>query len=94
MALFTPNCVWEELLVYQAKIILTEPLVEFLADYEAYGFEDQSALVRTALVRFKRELEQQELRESADLYAELYESDPELRELTEAAWSLVTLHQT
>jgi metal-responsive CopG/Arc/MetJ family transcriptional regulator len=73
--------------MYQAKISLTEPLVEFLADYKTYGFKDRSAMVRTALVHFKRELERQDLRESADLYAELYESDPELRELTEAAWS-------
>jgi hypothetical protein len=73
--------------MYQAKVRLTEPLVEFLADYKAYGFKDKSAMVRTALVQFKRELERQDLIESADLYAELYESDSELQELAEAAWS-------
>jgi hypothetical protein len=75
------------LLMHQAKISLTEPLVKFLADYKTYGFKNRSAMMPAALAHFKRELEVQELKESADLYAELYERDPELRELTEAAWS-------
>lgn len=72
-------------MMYQAKISLTEPLVEFLANYKTYGFKDKSAMVRTALARFRRELELQNLKESADLYTELYESDSELQELTETA---------
>ena len=72
-------------MMYQAKISLTEPLVEFLANYKTYGFKDKSAMVRTALARFRRELELQNLKESADLYTELYESDTELQELTETA---------
>ena len=42
-------------------------------------------MVRTALGRFKLELETQTLKESAALYAELYESDSEMQELTDAA---------
>ena len=62
-------------MMYQAKISLTEPLAEFLADHKTYGFKDKSTMVRTALARFKCELETQTRRESAALYAELYESD-------------------
>ena len=72
-------------MMYHAKISLTEPLAEFLANYKTYGFKDKSTMVRTALARFKRELETQNLKESAALYAELYESDSEMQELTEAA---------
>jgi metal-responsive CopG/Arc/MetJ family transcriptional regulator len=71
--------------VYQAKISLTETLAEFLAEYKTYGFKDKSTMVRTALDRLKRELETQNLKESAALYAEIYESDSELQDLTEAA---------
>jgi len=72
-------------MMYQTKVSLTESLAEFVADYKTYGFKDRSTMVRTALARFKRELETQTLRESAALYAELYESDSEMQELTEAA---------
>ena len=72
-------------MMYQTKVSLTESLADFLADYKTYGFKDRSTMVRTALARFKRELETQTLRESAALYAELYESDSEMQELTEAA---------
>ena len=37
------------------------------------------------LARFKCELDLKDLRESADLYTELYEGDSELQELTETA---------
>jgi hypothetical protein len=71
--------------MYQVKISLTEPLIKLLANCEAYGFKDKSAMVRTALAQFQRELELRQLKESAELYAELYEDDAELRELTETA---------
>jgi hypothetical protein len=71
--------------MYQAKISLTEPLVEFLTRYKAYGFKDKSAMVRTALTQLQRELELEQLKESAALYAELYEDDAELQEITETA---------
>ncbi len=71
--------------MYQVKISLTEPLIELLTNHKAYGFKDKSAMVRTALAQFQRELELQQLKESAELYAELYEDDAELRELTETA---------
>jgi hypothetical protein len=69
----------------QAKFSLTPPLVEFLGDYQTYGFKDRSSMVRIALQRFREELELQSLKQSANLYAEIYEQDEELHELTEAA---------
>lgn len=42
-------------------------------------------MVRLALQRFKEELELQNLKKSADLYAELYEQDEELQGLTGSA---------
>ena len=69
----------------QAKFSLTPPLVEFLGDYQTYGFKDRSSMVRIALQRFREELELQSLKQSANLYAEIYEQDEELHELTETA---------
>jgi len=61
---------------------LTDPLMEFLCNYKLYGFDNKSSMVREALLRLKRELE---LKQSADLNAEIYEEDADLRELTETA---------
>ena len=69
----------------QAKVSLTPSLIELLNNHKLYGFKDKSAMVRAALQQFQEELALKELEESADLYAELYEEDQELQELTEAA---------
>ena len=69
----------------QTKLSLNPSLVEFLNDHRSYGFKDKSTMVRTALLRFKDELELESLARSADLYAELYEQDGDSRELTENA---------
>lgn len=71
--------------MYQTKVSLNEPLAEFVGKYKSYGFKDKSDMMRTALQYLHRELESQRLKESAALYAELYEEDSELQELTEAA---------
>ena len=42
-------------------------------------------MVRAALARLQRILEEERLRESADLYAEVFEEDATLQELTDAA---------
>ncbi len=44
-----------------------------------------SAMVKAALTRFKEELELRNIRESAELYAEVYNESSELHELTETA---------
>ncbi len=69
----------------QAKFSLTQPLIEFLANYRAFGFKDKSAMVRAALSALKKNLELQDLKQSADLYTELYDKDPDLQEITNSA---------
>lgn len=69
----------------QAKFSLEESQVEFLSEFRRHGFKDKSAVVRNALDRFRAELAQQRLRESADLYAEVYANDAETQEWTDAA---------
>ncbi|NIW43281.1 MAG: hypothetical protein GWN30_00450 [Gammaproteobacteria bacterium] len=69
----------------QAKFSLTLSLIEFLNNYKLYGFKDKSSMVRAALFRLKEELEWQSLKQSANLYAEIYEEDTELQELTDVA---------
>ena len=52
-----------------------------------YGFKDKSSVIRKALKQFRKELERKSLEKSADLYAEIYEQDSELKKLTESALS-------
>ncbi|MEM9272708.1 MAG: hypothetical protein AAGA80_07055 [Cyanobacteria bacterium P01_F01_bin.143] len=46
---------------------------------------DRDELIRVALSKLRQELENRSLEESAELYAEIYEQDQELQELTESA---------
>lgn len=75
----------------QANVKLEETQVEFLKNYSQYGFKDENELVREALNRLREDLEQKSLRESAELYAEIYQDDADLQELTEAA--VLDLHE-
>jgi hypothetical protein len=69
----------------QAKFSCKENQVEFLNNYKDYGFKDKSAMVRESLNLLREKLESQKLRESADLYAEIYMEDSELKALTDSA---------
>ena len=69
----------------QAKFSLTPLLCEFINNYKFYGFKDKSSMVQAALLQLKEELELQILKQSAQLYAEVYEEDAELQEWTETA---------
>jgi ABC-type phosphate transport system auxiliary subunit len=74
----------------ELKLNLQESQFKFLSNHKDYGFESQETMIQSALERLRRELEQQnledqELDESAKLYAEVYAEDSELQELTEAA---------
>jgi hypothetical protein len=69
----------------QAKFSCQENQVEFLSNYKYYGFKDKSAMVRESLNLLRAKLEAQILRESADLYAEIYAEDSELKVLTDSA---------
>ena len=67
----------------QAKFSLTFSLIEFLNNYKNYGFKDKSSMVRAALVGLKEELDRRSLKQSANLYAEIYEEEAALQEMTE-----------
>ena len=69
----------------QAKFSCHENQVEFLSNYKKYGFKDKSAMVRESLNLLREKLEAQRLRVSADLYAETYMEDSELKVLTDSA---------
>lgn len=69
----------------QTKFSLEESQQLFLNQYRHYGFKDKSAMIRVALMRLQAELEAQALRESANLYATLYEGDAALQEWVETA---------
>ena len=69
----------------QAKFSAEETQVQFLNDFKLYGFKDKSAMLREAIERFKKEVELESLRKSAELYSEIYSEDDELKELTETA---------
>lgn len=71
----------------QAKFSLKESHIQFIEQCKQYGFKDKSEVVRTALERLSTELARQRLRESAALYAEVYEEDDETQEWTDAALS-------
>ena len=71
----------------QAKFSLKESQIQFIEQCNRYGFKDKSDVVRTAIDRLYTELTQQRLRESAALYAEVYEEDSETQEWTDAALS-------
>lgn len=67
----------------QAKFSLEEAQITFLEQCQEYGFKDKSSVIRTAIDRLHHELERKKLEQSAGLYAELYEMDDEIKELTE-----------
>jgi len=76
---------YKEDAMQQAKFSCQENQAEFLSNYKDYGFKDKSAMVRESLNLLREKLEAQRLRESADLYAEIYMEDPDLKVLTDSA---------
>ena len=69
----------------QAKFSVEETQARFLSNYKAYGFKDKSSMLRAAIDHFKKKIELESLRKSADLYSEIYSEDDDLKELTETA---------
>ncbi len=69
----------------QAKFSVKESQSRFLSRYKDYGFKDKSTMLRVAIDLFKKNLELEQLKQSADLYAEVYSEDNDLKELTETA---------
>ena len=71
----------------QGKFSFREKQAQFVNRYLSHGFKDKSALVRAALDHFEEELERENLKKSASLYAEIYAEDLELKELADSALS-------
>lgn len=71
----------------QLKFSLNKDHVEFLQNYSLFGFKDKSSMVREGINLLKKEINKNELKKSAELYAEVYEEDKELQVLTETAIS-------
>ena len=71
----------------EVKLSLEDEQVAFLHECKKFGFKDEETMVRTALKNLKKEIENHDLKKSADLYAELYEGNHELHEITEEAIS-------
>ena len=69
----------------QAKFSVTEKQVDFLSNYRTYGFKDKSSMLREAIEYFRKKIETERLKISADLYSRIYIDDNELNELTETA---------
>jgi len=69
----------------QAKFTIKEDQIAILNSYKEYGFKDKSSMMREALNLLKKERELQKLRESAELYAAIYQEDADLQSLTDAA---------
>ena len=53
--------------------------------YDGAEYKDKSEMMRSALNLLRKEQELQSLRQSAELYAETYATDAELKALTDAA---------
>ena len=69
----------------QAKFSLEKTQAHFLSNYKAYGFKDKSSMLRMAIEHFKKEIELESLKKSAELYSEIYSENDDLKELTETA---------
>jgi 4-hydroxyphenylpyruvate dioxygenase-like putative hemolysin len=69
----------------QAKFSVKESQAQFLRRYKEYGFKDKSSMLRAAIDHLKREFELEQLKQSADLYSEIYSKDDDLKALTETA---------
>ncbi len=69
----------------QAKFSIEETQARFLNNFKGYGFKDKSAMLREAIEHFKKELERESLRKSAELYSEIYSEDDDVKDLTETA---------
>ena len=69
----------------QTKISRSNDQAQFLDQYAARGYPDRSSLVREAIQRLRKDLAQERLRESAQLYAESYAEDEDLQQLTQQA---------
>ena len=69
----------------QAKFSVKESQARFLNRYKEYGFKDKSSMLRMAIDQLKKTFELEQLKQSADLYNEVYSKDEDLKALTESS---------
>jgi Arc/MetJ-type ribon-helix-helix transcriptional regulator len=69
--------------VIQSKFSLDVAQVAFLEQHQIYGLKYKSEVVRFALHSLQQSLQQKQLEESAELYAQLYKEDSEIKDLAE-----------
>ena len=69
----------------QAKISIRDEQYTFVNKFKSLGFKNKSSMFRNALDLLMKEYKHIQLRKSAELYAEIYSNDSELKELTESA---------
>lgn len=69
----------------QAKFSVEQTQAQFLNNFKVFGFKDKSSMLRAAIESFKKQMELESLRKSAELYCEIYSEDEALQELTETA---------
>ncbi|MBI3194223.1 MAG: hypothetical protein HYZ34_07140 [Ignavibacteriae bacterium] len=72
-------------MVQQTKIDFDKSQIHFINKYQELGFKDKSSLVRTAIEEYIKSIQKNELVQSAKLYAEIYQEDTELQELTNSS---------
>ena len=72
----------------QIKISLDKSNLDFVGQYQEYGYTSKSAIVEAAIAQFKQTLSEQRLLESAELYQEIYDEDLALQQLTDDAASV------
>jgi len=71
----------------QTKVSITDEQDMFVNKYKSLGFKNKSSMFRKALDLLMKEFRHNQLKKSADLYAELYSNDEELKKLTDSAIS-------
>jgi hypothetical protein len=69
----------------QAKFTINEAQDKFISNYDELGLKDKSAVVRQALDCLMERIENERMRQGVDLYAEIYEQDKDLQDLTRAS---------
>ena len=69
----------------EGQLMIGGMQAQFLKNFDDHGFKDKSSMLRAAIDHFKKEIELESLRKSADLYSEIYSEEDELKDLTEAA---------
>ena len=73
-------------------ITLTNEQFQILSDYKELGFNNESELLNYAISFLQKEKHKvNDLKMSAELYSEIYQSDQDLQDLTESSLNDVEL---